>query len=60
MAVVYRHIEDRGSKYLVRSRCLRCGELIISIAMHDFCLDCSLKMRENARDDGELPQNPCK
>ena len=61
MAVVYSNENRFGplKPYTVRSYCLECGKVIISVAFRDYCLYCSLKVRESARDDGELSQNPC-
>ena len=55
--VMYRHLEGERAKHLVRSRCIKCGSLILGTAFQEYCLDCELERRLDARDDGELSQD---
>lgn len=59
MAVIYNHFESTRPG-IVRSYCIRCGDVILSPAFQSYCLDCGLKGERNARDNRELSQDSCK
>ena len=60
MAVVYNCYDRELPSGCYRSMCVRCGRVIISPAFQTYCLDCALKKRDDARDDGKLSQDSCK